>query len=284
MRAEGALTDFTKAPSQASEPSRRSSRGDPPVPAGAPVRAARLGHASATSRRSARSTSGRPGEVVGIVGPSGCGKSTLLELVGGPPRADAGTIAVGGDERGRERLSRCAYMPQRDLLLPWLTALDNAALAPAQPRRVPARGARRRAGRSSRALASAGSSAPGPASSPAGCASGSPSCARCSRGSRCCCSTSRSPRSMRSPAPRCRSGCRRRWRPSRATVAPRHARRRGGALSLRPRRWCCRPRPGRVLGTLRSPAPRAPDGAETVTSPEFADLRERALEPRGGTR
>ena len=26
--------------------------------------------------------------------------------------------------------TRCAYMPQRDLLLPWLSALDNAALAP----------------------------------------------------------------------------------------------------------------------------------------------------------
>ena len=38
-------------------------------------------------------------------------------------------------DRGRgarppaERLARCAYMPQRDLLLPWLSAIDNAALA-----------------------------------------------------------------------------------------------------------------------------------------------------------
>lgn len=70
-----------------------------------------------------------PHEVIGLVGPSGCGKSTLLELICGLREPDAGTIAVGGAERARERLARCAYMPQRDLLLPWYSALDNAALA-----------------------------------------------------------------------------------------------------------------------------------------------------------
>jgi NitT/TauT family transport system ATP-binding protein len=67
--------------------------------------------------------------VVGLVGPSGCGKSTLLELVCGLLEPSAGVIAVGGGEATAERLSRCAYMPQRDLLLPWYSALDNAALA-----------------------------------------------------------------------------------------------------------------------------------------------------------
>ncbi len=70
------------------------------------------------------------GEVVGLVGPSGCGKSTLLELVAGLLEPSAGTIAIGGAATARERLARCAYMPQRDLLLPWLEAIDNAALAP----------------------------------------------------------------------------------------------------------------------------------------------------------
>jgi ABC-type nitrate/sulfonate/bicarbonate transport system ATPase subunit len=60
-----------------------------------------------------------PGEVVAIVGPSGCGKSTLLELVCGLQRPDAGTVEAG----------RAVLMPQRDLLLPWASALDNAALA-----------------------------------------------------------------------------------------------------------------------------------------------------------
>jgi NitT/TauT family transport system ATP-binding protein len=66
---------------------------------------------------------------VGIVGPSGCGKTTLLELVAGLRPADSGTISVGGRTEAAERLERCAYMPQRDLLLPWLSAVDNASLA-----------------------------------------------------------------------------------------------------------------------------------------------------------
>lgn len=68
-------------------------------------------------------------EVLGIVGPSGCGKSTLLELIAGLRDPAAGTIEVGGGRLARERLARCAYMPQRDLLFPWLRAIDNAALA-----------------------------------------------------------------------------------------------------------------------------------------------------------
>jgi NitT/TauT family transport system ATP-binding protein len=70
------------------------------------------------------------GEVIGVVGPSGCGKSTLLELIGGLLEPAAGSLRVGDAESPAERLARCVYMPQRDLLLPWLSALDNAALAP----------------------------------------------------------------------------------------------------------------------------------------------------------
>lgn len=70
------------------------------------------------------------GETVAIVGPSGCGKTTLLELAAGLSEPLAGRVSVEGCESVDGRLERCAYMPQRDLLLPWLTAIDNAALSP----------------------------------------------------------------------------------------------------------------------------------------------------------
>lgn len=69
-------------------------------------------------------------EVVGIVGPSGCGKSTLLSAVCGLLEPTSGEILIGESEDRDARTGLCAYMPQRDLLLPWLSALDNAVLAP----------------------------------------------------------------------------------------------------------------------------------------------------------
>jgi ABC-type nitrate/sulfonate/bicarbonate transport system ATPase subunit len=84
--------------------------------------------------------------VLGLVGPSGCGKSTLLELICGLREPSAGEVAVGGSPDACGRLARCAYMPQRDLLLPWLSALDNAGLA-LRNRGVRRREARREAAR-----------------------------------------------------------------------------------------------------------------------------------------
>ena len=59
------------------------------------------------------------GELLAVVGPSGCGKSTLLELLCGLQSPDSGSISC----------PPAVLMPQRDLLLGWLNALDNAALA-----------------------------------------------------------------------------------------------------------------------------------------------------------
>jgi len=68
-------------------------------------------------------------ERLAIVGPSGCGKSTLLFAIAGLLEPSSGTIQIGADRTARERLRHCALMPQKDLLLPWRSALDNAALA-----------------------------------------------------------------------------------------------------------------------------------------------------------
>ncbi|MGH2595205.1 MAG: ABC transporter ATP-binding protein [Actinomycetota bacterium] len=66
---------------------------------------------------------------IGIVGPSGGGKSTLLQIVAGLLEPDGGVVTVEGATDPKDRLARCAMMPQRDLLLPWRTALDNATIA-----------------------------------------------------------------------------------------------------------------------------------------------------------
>jgi NitT/TauT family transport system ATP-binding protein len=83
-------------------------------------------------------------EVVAVVGPSGCGKSTLLELIAGLQEPDAGAVSVDGAADPAARRAACAYMPQRDLLLPWRDALANAALA-LECQGVPRSEARRRA-------------------------------------------------------------------------------------------------------------------------------------------
>ncbi len=70
-----------------------------------------------------------PGEILGLVGPSGCGKSTLLELIAGLLEPTRGTIEANGVAAPDGRLRQAALLPQRDLLLPWMSAIDNAALA-----------------------------------------------------------------------------------------------------------------------------------------------------------
>jgi NitT/TauT family transport system ATP-binding protein len=69
----------------------------------------------------------REGEIVSIVGPSGCGKTTLLNTLCGLLAPDSGHIRW----HGREVLGQpqnVGYMLQKDLLLPWRTALGNTML------------------------------------------------------------------------------------------------------------------------------------------------------------
>jgi ABC-type nitrate/sulfonate/bicarbonate transport system ATPase subunit len=76
-----------------------------------------------------------PGEFVTIIGPSGSGKSTLFNLITGLTSPDSGEIEIAcetanGKRASRGRVGQVGYMPQRDLLLPWRTVLNNVILGP----------------------------------------------------------------------------------------------------------------------------------------------------------
>jgi NitT/TauT family transport system ATP-binding protein len=61
-----------------------------------------------------------PGEFLAVVGPSGCGKTTLLNLLAGFATPQAGEL---------RRLGTTRMVYQQDGLFPWLTAVENIALA-----------------------------------------------------------------------------------------------------------------------------------------------------------
>lgn len=65
------------------------------------------------------------GEFVALIGPSGSGKTTLLSIFAGLETPTSGAVALRGDAHA-QLLGHSGYMPQRDLLLPWRTALGNA--------------------------------------------------------------------------------------------------------------------------------------------------------------
>jgi ABC-type nitrate/sulfonate/bicarbonate transport system ATPase subunit len=86
------------------------------------------------------------GEFVTLVGPSGCGKSTLFNMIAGllPPDADGALLLRGASQRDGQMLGQVSFMPQRDLLFPWRSVLDNAILA-LEVEGVPRKQARERA-------------------------------------------------------------------------------------------------------------------------------------------
>ncbi len=70
----------------------------------------------------------RNGEIVALVGPSGCGKSTLLHMLAGLQQPSTGTLTAGGASVARPSPERTLVF-QEHALYPWMTLLDNVALA-----------------------------------------------------------------------------------------------------------------------------------------------------------
>lgn len=67
------------------------------------------------------------GEFVSIIGPSGCGKSTFLELLAGISKPDCGEVFLK-QQNITGKTGYLGYMPQDDLLFPWLNTLRNILL------------------------------------------------------------------------------------------------------------------------------------------------------------
>jgi ABC-type nitrate/sulfonate/bicarbonate transport system ATPase subunit len=213
--------------------------------------------------------------VLGLVGPSGCGKSTLLELIAGLQEPVAGTVDVGGAGDAPGRLARCAFMPQRDMLLPWLAAIDNAALALRNRglRRGPAR---ERAGLLFERFGLAGFERTRPAELSGGMRqrvaflrtllSGKPVLAL------------DEPFASLDAITRAEMQG---WLAGALAADPRTvvlvSHDVEEALYLSDRVAVLSARPGRVVEELSAPAPRAPDRDAAVTNPAFVAVRERAM-------
>jgi iron(III) transport system ATP-binding protein len=71
------------------------------------------------------------GSLTAVLGPSGSGKTTLLRILAGFERADAGTVALGGEVVADSRTHvapehrRIGYVPQDGALFPHLSAAGN---------------------------------------------------------------------------------------------------------------------------------------------------------------
>jgi len=78
-----------------------------------------------------------------LLGPSGCGKSTLLRLISGGLRHEGeDAVRIAGEHGAGVPV---AWMAQKDLLLPWMSVLDNIMLG-SRLRGTVTHAVRRRAG------------------------------------------------------------------------------------------------------------------------------------------
>ena len=216
--------------------------------------------------------------VLGLVGPSGCGKSTLLELICGLREPDAGTIEVGGAATPARASRAAPSCPSATCCCPGSrrSTTPRWRCATGAPRKAEAR---RRAGRRcSSASAWPGSSARAPAELSGGMRqrvaflrtllAGKPVLALDEPFASLDAITRAEMQEWLAGA----------LGDGPAHRRPRHPRRRGGALPLRPGRRALGP-PGAGSSTeLAPPAPRAADRDAAVTDPGFVAARERAMQ------
>lgn len=83
------------------------------------------------------------GEFICLLGHSGCGKSTVLSMVAGLSSITSGAVVVDNREVDGPGIDR-GIVFQAPCLLPWMTALENVALAVGQARPRLSRAERRR--------------------------------------------------------------------------------------------------------------------------------------------
>ncbi len=67
------------------------------------------------------------GELVSLLGVSGIGKTTLFNIMSGLEKPDSGKVILNGEDVSAIP-GKISYMQQKDLLLPFLTILDNVSI------------------------------------------------------------------------------------------------------------------------------------------------------------
>ena len=64
------------------------------------------------------------GRIMGLMGPNGSGKTTFLKVVAGLQKANGGKVCVCGNPVGVESKKYVSFLPDRNIMPKWMTALD----------------------------------------------------------------------------------------------------------------------------------------------------------------
>ena len=64
------------------------------------------------------------GRIMGLMGPNGSGKTTFLKVVAGLQKANSGKVCVCGNPVGVESKKYVSFLPDRNIMPKWMTALD----------------------------------------------------------------------------------------------------------------------------------------------------------------